>query len=264
MLELEDAREGTELLRERLVAHPIYRRLDDPARVRRFMESHVFAVWDFMSLLKRLQADLCPVHVPWSPPPNPAAARFVNEIVLAEESDLDRDGAPASHLDLYLDAMAEVGADASRFVGFSDAVREGRDVDRALVEAGVSEAVRAFVGSTLDVARHGTTTEVAAAFLFGREDPIPSMFTQFLDRVRSDGVEAPRFAYYLERHVELDGDSHGPLGRRLLDDLVGGDPDLARAAQRAAERAIAARIALWNGLMPELERVGRTGAPARS
>ena len=243
-------------LRGELLEHPLYREVRGLPELRVFMESHAFAVWDFMSLLKRLQADLCPARVPWRPPADVAAARFVNEIVLAEESDLDPDGRPAGHLDIYLGAMDEVGADTSGFRSFLAKLAMGRSVEESLNAIRARGPVRRFVTSTLAVAREGSTVEVAAAFLHGREDPIPAMFGRLLGTLAEEGLEARLFTFYLERHVELDGDSHGPLGQELLQRLVGGDELQARIAERAARRAIQARIEFWDGLRGELRAAG--------
>lgn len=239
-------------LRAQLFAHSLYARVDNLPRLRVFMESHAFAVWDFMCLLKRLQADLCPSTFPWTPPADVESARFINEIVLGEESDLDPDGKPAGHLDIYLAAMDEVRADASGFRSFLAMVSMGRSVDEALNGVRARKTVRDFVSTNIDMALNGTTVEVAAAFLHGREDPIPTMFTSLLGGLRSQRVEARGLAYYLERHIELDGDSHGPMGQRLLARLIGGDPQKALEAERAAARAISARIAFWTGIEKEV------------
>jgi len=243
-------------LRGELLEHPLYREVRGLPELRVFMESHAFAVWDFMSLLKRLQADLCPARVPWQPPPDVSAARFVNEIVLAEESDLDTDGEPAGHLDMYLSAMDEVGADTSGFRAFLAKLAMGRSVEEGLNAIRARTPVRQFVASTLAVAREGSTVEVAAAFLYGREDPIPAMFRRLLGTLAEEGIAARRFTYYLERHVELDGDSHGPLGQELLERLIGGDERRARAVDRAARRAVLARIGFWDGLRAEVRAAG--------
>ncbi|MHC5538945.1 DUF3050 domain-containing protein, partial [Singulisphaera rosea] len=98
-------------LRDALLAHPVYAGIDDIDGLRRFMEHHVFAVWDFMSLLKALQRRVCCVDVPWTPPANPAACRLVNQIVLGEESDEDEEGRPSGHFELYRRAMQLCGAE---------------------------------------------------------------------------------------------------------------------------------------------------------
>lgn len=255
MTDTKPSPEPLEALRAQLYAHPIYEAVGTVPQLRVFMESHAFAVWDFMSLVKRLQADICPSRVPWTPPKDVAAARFLNEIVLGEESDLDIDGQPAGHLDIYLRAMDEVGADASGFRTFLSLLELGRSVDEGLNGVRARKPVRDFVRTTLDIAQHGQTVEVAAAFLHGREDPIPKMFQQLLGRLEAQGLAAPRFGYYLQRHIELDGDSHGPMGEQLLDRLIAGDAGRAQQAEAAARRAIQARIELWTGLHAELGSV---------
>ncbi|MFT5059664.1 MAG: hypothetical protein ACI89E_002450 [Planctomycetota bacterium] len=240
-------------LRKQLLQHSLYGKVTSLPKLRVFMESHAFAVWDFMCLLKRLQGDLCPSTVPWTPPADVAAARFINEIVLAEESDLGPDGDPAGHLDLYLGAMDEVGADASGFRAFLAMVQLGRPVRDSLHGARARKSVRDFVETTLDIAQNGSTVEVAAAFLYGREDPIPSMFTEILGVLKAEGVEAHLFQYYLQRHIDLDGDSHGPLGMALLERLIAGDPERESAATATAARVIQARIDFWSGLESEVE-----------
>jgi hypothetical protein len=73
--------------RTEVVTHPIYARLQDLPAVRTFLEHHVFAVWDFMSLLKSLQRNLTCVEVPWVPTGPTGSRRLINDIVLVEESD---------------------------------------------------------------------------------------------------------------------------------------------------------------------------------
>src|SRR6266849_6946753 len=115
-------------LRAALLDHPLYTQVVSVADLRRFMEDHVFAVWDFMSLLKRLQRDLTCTNVPWFPADNARAARLINDIVIGEETDVDSDGSYVSHLDLYLRAMADVGASTRQFDTFRSMARVGTSV----------------------------------------------------------------------------------------------------------------------------------------
>ena len=151
-------------LRERLFAHPVYGLVDSLPRLRTFMERHVFAVWDFMSLLKQLQRKLTCIDVPWIPSGHPLACRLVNEIVLGEESDEDGRGSFLSHFELYTAAMADCGADVGPITCFQELLRRGLAVDAALAEAGAPEEARRFTSATLAVAERGTLCEVAAAF----------------------------------------------------------------------------------------------------
>src|SRR3979409_1291982 len=124
-------------LRARLLDHAVYAEVASVEDLRRFMEDHVFAVWDFMSLLKRLQQDLTCTKVPWFPADNARAARLINDIVIGEETDVDPDGSYVSHLDLYLRAMADVGASTRQFQTFRSLARVGSSAEGALVRGGV-------------------------------------------------------------------------------------------------------------------------------
>jgi hypothetical protein len=220
------------------------------------MQIHVFAVWDFMSLVKRLQNELTCTRIPWMPPANPEAARLINDIVLGEESDIGADGRPASHLDLYLGAMREVGADTRVFDRFLDALREGEMLSVALADEEIPWFVREFVGRTLDTALNGNRLQVMASFLYGRENVIPSMFQGLLDSWSIPPAEAPQFVYYLERHIELDADSHGPAAARLIGAELERNPFGLEAARMAASEALHARHQLWDGTWEVLRAQG--------
>ena len=236
---------GVEPLRWALTNHELYGRLDELSRVCVFMESHVFAVWDFMTLVKTLQQRLTCVSTPWQPPPDSLSARLINEIVLGEESDECGEGRYGSHFELYLEAMAEVGANTLPIRRFLKGLAEGRPVALALAGSEVPTSTKAFVINTLATAE-GPTHEVAASFLLGREDVIPDMFERMLSAV--DGMECPMLRWYLQRHIEVDGGAHGPMGFRLLRRLCGNDPELWNQAERSARRALTARRALWDGV----------------
>ena len=242
-------------LRQALLDHPLYTEIVSVADLRRFMEDHVFAVWDFMSLLKRLQQDLTCTRVPWFPAHDARAARLINDIVIGEETDLDPEGSYASHLDLYLRAMEDVGASTVQFDNFRSMVRSGVPVAVSLTRSGTAQHVQRFVTHTMAVASGGGTEEVLAAFFYGREDIIPDMFHRLLETLydtQHDNKSLRYFIYYIDRHIELDGDSHGPKGRELLENLVANSPDKAERAMRAACSSIEARIGLWDGTLSTL------------
>lgn len=241
-------------LRASLLDHPIYARVNGAHAARVFMSHHVFAVWDFMSLLKALQRRLTSVELPWLPPLDRQAARLINEIVLAEESDEDGKGSFAGHYDLYLEAMGNVGADSTGIERMVNALRAGLSLERALVVGEVPEASAEFVRTTLDIAMNGATHEIAAAFFLGREQVIPSMFDQLRTSVgRVDTGITERLRYYLSRHVEIDADQHGPAAERLLVSLCGDDDEKWAGAEATACRSLRARIQLWDGVVRALD-----------
>ncbi|HUW50098.1 MAG TPA: DUF3050 domain-containing protein [Sulfuricella sp.] len=239
-------------LRARLNSHPVYGSLRNIADLRCFMEHHVFSVWDFMSLAKSLQGTLAPTTVPWRPVGDPAVRRFINEITLEEESDLglpDSEGREtyASHYELYCLAMSEIGADPGKPKAFVDLTgKEGIAV--ALRQGEAPAPAREFMSTTFGFIASAKPHVVAAAFALGREHIIPQMFRAFLAGMDISAVEAPAFHYYLERHIHLDEDSHGPLSLRMLEELCGGDPQRIKEAETAACQAVEARIRFWDGV----------------
>ncbi|KSU80902.1 MULTISPECIES: DUF3050 domain-containing protein [Fictibacillus] len=242
-------------VREELIQHPLYKQLTNAERVKILMKHHVFAVWDFMSLLKKLQIKLTCVSLPWMPAPHPEYARFINEIVLGEETDEDGEGGFISHFELYLKGMKEVKADTNPIVTYLTRIKEGEDPLLALESDEIPRSAAAFTHQSLKLAQHGEVHEVAAAFFFGREDLIPDMFQVLVDEVSSHGVDAKTLKYYLNRHIELDGDEHGPLAEKLLLSLCADDPEKLQQAKQAAIQSLKMRIKLWDGVLEEIKDV---------
>ena len=243
-----------EPLRAQLREHPLYSSITSLEALRTFMESHVYAVWDFMSLLKALQRSLTCVEVPWRPTADATARRLINEIVLGEESDL-YEGTSLSHFELYLQAMRSCGADTTRAAGLVRALESGRSLQDAFGSA--PEESRAFVEATFATLTTGQTHRIAAAFTFGREDLIPAIFSAFICKLDEQlpGRIAP-FRYYLERHIEMDGDEHGPMALEMLRHLCRSEQAWQDASE-AATHALEARIALWDGIYQRIERARR-------
>ncbi|MFL9937106.1 DUF3050 domain-containing protein [Paraburkholderia sp. RL18-103-BIB-C] len=233
--------------RRRLLDHTIYRKVANVESLRSFMGAHVFAVWDFMSLAKRLQRELTCVSLPWMPSKDREGARLINEITLAEESDIGPDRSPIRHLELYVGAMKEVGADTKQFETFCGLILQGLSPTHALSECAVPEHVQAFVLTSLRVALTGSVEEVMAYFLFGREDVILGMFER-LQAALGGQTEMAYFRHYLNRHIELDGGEHGPAALNILLRQVGNDRELQEQAIKYAVSAIEARIRLFSGI----------------
>ncbi|MFY9975787.1 MAG: DUF3050 domain-containing protein [Chromatiaceae bacterium] len=248
-------------LQDQLNAHPIYGALRDLRDLRVFMEHHVFSVWDFMSLIKYLQQRIAPIQVPWVPSGDPSLRYFINQLVLEEESDSvpGAEGQPAfgSHFEFYCRAMDEIGADGSLPARFLERVAE-EGVDAALYSDLVPLPARYFTETTFCFIREDKPHLVAAALAVGREGLIPGMFRQLLDRMGIGPEDAPAFHYYLNRHIHLDEDFHGPLSMRLLTTLCGDDPRRIEEAETAAEEALCARIRFWDGVLNAIE-TGQAG-----
>jgi len=234
--------------RSALDNHPIYAAVDSLERLQYFMAHHVYSVWDFMSLIKYLQAAVAPAAWPWLPDGDAGVRRFINELVLEEESDQMPDGSFSSHLALYHRAMAEVGADTTPFAEFLQAVRS-HGVTHALGLACVPEPSRQFSTQTFAFLQSQQPHQVAAALALGREHIIPGMFRAILGKMEISTKQAPIFHFYLNRHIHLDEDFHAPLSLRLLNGLCAGDPQKIGEAIAAAELAVTARIRFWDGVL---------------
>jgi len=233
--------------RERLVHHPLYDLIDRPDRLRLFMEHHVFAVWDFQSLLKAMQQKLTCTAIPWLPTADAEARRLVNEIVLDEESDELPDGGHASHFELYLESMRHAGADTGPIERLLDLLTCGTPLARALESCDAPPAARDFVRRSFEVIESGSTRRIVAAFTFGREDVIPDMFRHL---VGSLAAEDPKtwgmFRFYLERHIAHDDAKHAPVCRRIVARLCGDDPAHWAEASETARECLASRIRFWD------------------
>lgn len=237
-----------DILRRRIDQHPVYSAVRTPSALALFAAHHVFAVWDFMSLLKRLQQELTCVTVPWMPPPNPSAARLINEIVLGEESD-ETPAGYRSHYELYRIAMTEIGAPSAWIDGFLSLLRGGHTVSDALHDCGAPMSVVQFVKTTFSILNTASIHEIAAVFTLSREDLVPQMFLRVTSECAMHREDYPQFFYYLDRHIEVDSGSHGPLSHALLAELCGDDPVRRHQAETAACRALEARLALWDGIL---------------
>jgi hypothetical protein len=234
--------------------HRVFGLIQTVEDLQTFMSWHAFAVWDFMSLVKRIQIEFTSTQLPWVPPRNPQAARLINEIVLGEETDVAVGGGHLSHYELYLAAMKEVGADATQVQTFTDLVSNHIPVAQALQQSGAPAAVAEFVTSTIQLATKGSIEQVLGSFVFGREDAIPEMFKNLLGMWGMNEKTAPMFVYYLQRHIELDGDEHGPAAMRMLENQINGNAAQLVVLLKAAIEALAQRIKLWDALAKALER----------
>ncbi|PYC88311.1 heme oxygenase [Streptomyces tateyamensis] len=227
----------------------MYHQLSSLERVRTFQERHVFAVWDFMSLLKCLQRQLTSVELPWLPSGPTASRRLINEIVLVEESDELGEGY-ISHFELYLDGMARAGAQTTAVDAFLRLLGGGSSVADAVKAAEVPSAAAEFMAVTWDVIDNAPVHCQAAAFAFGREDLIPEMFEQVI-KIEDEGGRLAVFKDYLARHIEVDGEQHTPMAMQMLIDLCGDDEERWTQCAETVQRALAARVALWDGILAD-------------
>lgn len=236
-------------VRERLIKSQVYDDIKGVEDLKLFMEYHVFAVWDFMSLLKSLQMLLTCVTTPWIPVKDPQISRLINEIVIGEESDEIEEGKYSSHFEMYKTAMEQLGANTAKIDSFINLIREGVSVNDALKKCEVPEAIADFVKTTFKFIETGKPHIIAAAFTFGREEVIPDMFKLLVKDLQHKMPEkVDLFCDYLERHIHLDAEVHTPLVFKMIEKLCGNDQTKWNEARETAVIALEARIKLWNSI----------------
>ena len=242
--------------KDELLNHSLYNEIKTIDDLHCFLENHVFAVWDFMSLLKALQSKLTCTTTPWIPVGNPETRYLINEIVVAEETDIDLDGNRKSHYELYLDAMKACGANTTPIENFLIDVVETRNIFVSIKQSELHPNVKEFLDFTFRVIEEGEAHQIAAAFTFGREDLIPEMFTAILKKFQANfpDVDLSKLIYYFERHIELDADEHGPMAMKMIDKLCGNDDKKWQEVETVSILALEKRILLWNAIEEQIHK----------
>ena len=240
-----------QLLRQRLEQHPLYDTITTHEHLQVFMQHHVYAVWDFMSLIKALQRQLAPVRLPWVPPANSRYANFINQLVLEEESDRaltdNAAGSHASHFQSYCGAMQEIGTDTQPVLRFiQSASTEG--IEQALQSPQVPQPARQFMRFTFDTISRDRAHQLAAILAYGRESLVPLLFTSLLDRLQINPATTPALHAYLLRHIELDEHEHGPMAMTMAHELCQGSPQKKVEVRDIAVQALQVRLAFWDGI----------------
>jgi hypothetical protein len=236
--------------KELLLQHPLYKKVQTIEDLQCFLESHVYAVWDFMSLLKALQAKLTCTTTPWFATKNTETRYLINEIVLAEESDLTIDGRRQSHYEMYIEAMQSCGANTVGIEHFLSEVNSLHNIFVAIKTSNLHPNIKAFLDFTFKVIEEGKTHKIAAAFTFGREDLIPSMFTEILKNFQENfpQTDLSKLIYYFERHIELDADEHGPMAMQMITELCGTEAQKWSEVEEISILALEKRIGLWDAI----------------
>lgn len=242
-------------LQAQLINHPLYTTIKSLTALQLFMEYHIFAVWDFMSLLKTLQNKLSCTQVPWTPGNNVRLSRLINEIVLGEECD-EIDGSVYSHMEYYVLAMNDLGCDTSLIKKLLDKVRECGNYRQAVEGLPIPQAAKLFMDNTFSIIESNDVVAIAAAFTMGRETLVPEMFIEIVKGIKNIGhINSEKLIKYLERHIELDGEEHGPLAFQMVTELCGNDDLLWNRAADSVIRSLQARIGLWDGIVVEITGV---------
>jgi hypothetical protein len=250
MSHLNELQKSIEPFKKILRNHPINSYIISQEHLSIFMQNHIFAVWDFMSLVKKLQVELTSVDSLWFPKGSGETRYLINEIVLGEESDIDPTGGYISHFDLYLRAMDELAIMPPPAL---KAFRQFKSIEEfliALPSFNLPQSINEFLTFTFSSILNGESEEIAAIFTFGREDLIPEMFQLILNQLRLQSPDKVKtLTYYLERHIEVDGGHHSQLAISMVSQLCQDDLKAWDRATQAAINSLKARIKLWDGIV---------------
>lgn len=253
--QIEKIRRAIEPLRQEIINHKVYSAIKDIDDLKVFMQYHVYAVWDFMSLLKTLQNNLTCTSIPWFPKGSADTRYLINEIVVGEESDVDLNGCRKSHFELYLDAMNQCAADTTPIESFISELKKTGDLKAAFTVSGTPKEASDFVGFTFEIINSNKDYLQSAIFTFGREDLIPGMFMSMVNDIYQkipDSIAI--FKYYLERHIEVDGDHHSHLALQMTSNLCGTNELFWEEAEKATIAALQKRINLWDGAYRHIQQ----------
>ena len=245
--------QNLEPLKNKLRTHSLYNSIESIDDLKIFTNAHVYAVWDFMSLLKFLQINLTTISVPWYPTKNTSTAKLINEIVAGEETDENEDGKAMSHFEMYLDSIESFGVKTDLILKNINSLNSLDTIHNEIEKLEIKDYVKDFLKFTFSVINRGKIHEVAAVFTFGREDLIPDMFMPLLEGINSKNNELNKLIYYFKRHIEVDGDMHGPMSMEMLRYLCNNDEEKISEAESISEKALLSRISLWDGIENEIK-----------
>lgn len=243
-------KEKIQPLQAQLLNHPINTYLNSFDDLKKFMQIHSFAVWDFMSLVKKLQIEFTCVTLPWKPVGNQQTRRLINEIVFGEESDVDQHGQPLSHFELYVSAMRNLDIPVLPELNLLLKTNSIEELLELIPNLNLDDRVKNFLFFTFESIQNKAIHEIAAIFTFGREDLIPAMFTKIVSQLKNDSSKSiNELIYYLDRHIEVDGDSHSHLAYEMMEELCGSDEKKWIEAQDAAIESLKNRLNLWDAII---------------
>ena len=241
--------QNLEPLKSKLKNHNLYNIINTQEDLKIFCESHVFAVWDFMSLLKKLQVELTSINIPWMPSNNSEVSKLINEIVAGEETDETLDGSAISHYEMYINAINDIGVDTNLISNQISSLNDINTIIDDINKLDIDDYIKEFLKFTFRIINNDKTHEIASAFTFGREDLIPDMFIPLLEKINSsDNTRIDKLIYYFKRHIEVDGDMHGPMAMKMLSFLCSDDETKINESLVASKDALKVRIALWDGI----------------
>jgi hypothetical protein len=251
---ISEIQEKIKSLRDEIVNHDLFKEINTIEHIGIFMQHHVYAVWDFMSILKSLQNNLTETHVPWFPKGSPNTRFLINEIVVGEESDVDSEGIRKSHFEMYLDAMKQANTNTQNILTFCETLQKTNSFTASYDAANTPLSAQSFVNFSFETINTNKAFLQAAIFTFGREDLIPNMFYSLVSELNERFPNTiTKLKYYLDRHIEVDGDHHSHLAIEMVEELCGEDKAKWEESLTYIVRSLEQRKKLWDGVLAEIK-----------
>ena len=144
--------------------------------------------------------------------------------------------------------MSQLSANTNEINDFIELIASGNSVQYSLSEINIDSKVADFVKYSFSIIETNKPHLIASAFTFGREDIIPDMFIGILKNSDSKNKLYNKLTYYLERHIELDGDEHGPLALEMISELCENDDQKWHEVLLVAKESLKKRISLWDAI----------------
>ncbi len=237
----------------KIYQHPVFVDINSIQQLRRFAETHVFIVWDFICLLKALQRQLSSTELFWTPPQNHLGCYLVNSLVTEEESDNLGDHRYLSHFELYVQAMQECGASTRAIDIFITYIRGHASLEDAFLQSHVPLPAQDFVRDTFSVIRKNSH-QLAASLAFARENITSGMFSNLLHHLSQTELthSLKYFIQYFQRHIELDSDKHNQQAQLLVTELCGQDKNKWREATETAVFSLQSRLRLLDEIHAQI------------
>ena len=264
-MDVEKIRDSIKEPREKLLTHRLYTEIKSIEDLQIFTSNHIFAVWDFMSLLKALQNNLTCTKVPWTPNKNSETAYLINEIVLAEETDISQNGKRKSHYELYLDAMIDIGVKVENIEKNIMLLSSSDSIENSIEKLDIHPKIKEFLKFTFSIIDEGKPHKIAAIFTFGRENLIPNMFNEILHEFQRSFTkkDISKLIYYFKRHIELDEDEHGPMALQMVNELADNDPLKWKEIEEISKIALEKRIGLWDAIYDNIYEKNKSWSERR-
>ena len=143
--------------------------------------------------------------------------------------------------------MEEIEAETATINHFVSGIKDLDSIGNYIKKSDLNSAIKSFLNFSFLTIEGWKSHEIAAAFTFGREEIIPDMFIEIIQQTeKTNKISLDKINYYLQRHIDLDGDEHGPLAHEMIVGLCKNDSKKWEEVIDISKKALKERIQLWD------------------